>query len=177
MDLLNGQGARLPAAFLARLFPCNPMEPCAVPLIARFTRKNVDRNVMGLCASCMPGALAIAGPARCGNSVKNIPRPKNRDESVPCFGLLLLILSLLLFLHPRRYPLFLRLLPCSGAIGRVATCAATGFTPSAAKPLPLPGDLPAGANYLTRMATPRSPPPSAPALLSPATVVCLPMPV
>ncbi len=169
-----GQGARLQAVFLDRLFPCNPMERCAAPLIVPSTRKNADRSAMAPCASCMLGALATVAPARCANSVKNTPRPKNRDGSAPYFGPFPLILSrLLLCLLP--LPLCLRLLPCAGVIGRVAISADAGFPSSAAKPRPFPGNLPASANSPTRTAKPCSLVSSAPTTDSPGHSVWLAM--
>src|SRR5579859_953131 len=42
MVLRSGPNARLPAAFLAPLFPCNPTVPCAALPTDRSTRKNAD---------------------------------------------------------------------------------------------------------------------------------------
>ena len=86
-----GTHARLLVAFLDQHFALNPMGPFSAPLTILFILKNADRNAVVLTDWSIPLALAIVVTANCVQNVKKAFLLSNRDKSVRCFGLSLLL--------------------------------------------------------------------------------------
>ena len=86
-----GTHARLLVAFLDQHFTLNPMGLFSAPLTILFILKNADRNVVVLTGWSIPLALAIVVPATCVQRVKKAFPLSNRDKSVRCSGLSLLL--------------------------------------------------------------------------------------